>query len=200
MNKIKWISIGVVGSLFAVSHIGMIGYIATREKNKLPTLNLPVGDYTTYQAEVTEDGYKIAYKSNDPKTAFITKDIKEKGGFLGLANETTQITEEFFMDGQTNQGGPVSNHRSWLDGKPGLSQEEAANITAIRKSEACIKAIGGAEGTGRLVGTSIGASAAPALSGIPFIGWVAAGWVAMFGGNQGAEIGGNMAEDLNKDC
>ena len=200
MNKIKWISIGVVGSLFAVSHIGMIGYIATREKNKLPTLNLPVGDYTTYQAEVTEDGYKIAYKSNDPKTAFITKDIKEKGGFLGLANETTQITEEFFMDGQTNQGGPVSNHRSWLDGKPGLSQEEAANITAIRKSEACIKAIGGAEGTGRLVGTSIGASAAPAVSGIPFIGWVAAGWVAMFGGNQGAEIGGNMAEDLNKNC
>ena len=200
MNKIKWISIGVVGSLFAVSHIGMIGYIATREKNKLPTLNLPVGDYTTYQAEVTEDGYKIAYKSNDPKTAFITKDIKEKGGFLGLANETTQITEEFFMDGQTNQGGPVSNHRSWLDGKPGLSQEEAANITAIRKSEACIKAVGSAEGTGRLVGTSIGASAAPALSGIPFIGWVAAGWVAMFGGNQGADIGGNMAEDLNKNC
>ena len=135
-------------------------------------MNLPVGDYTTYKAEVTEDGYKIAYKSNDPKTAFITKDIKEKGGFLGFANETTQITEEFFMDGQTNQGGPVSNHRSWLDGKPGLSQEEAANITAIRKSEACIKAIGGAEGTGRLVGTSIGASAAPAVSGIPFIGWV----------------------------
>ena len=200
MNKIKWISIGVVGSLFAVSHIGMIGYIATREKNKLPTLNLPVGDYTTYQAEVTEDGYKIAYKSNDPKTAFITKDIKEKGGFLGLANETTQITEEFFMDGQTNQGGPVSNHRSWLDGKPGLSQEEAANITAIRKSEACIKAVGSAEGTGRLVGTSIGASAAPTLSTIPFVGWVAAGWVAMFGGNQGADIGGSMAEDLNKNC
>ena len=200
MNKIKWISIGVVGSLFAVSHIGMIGYIATREKNKLPTLNLPVGDYTTYKAEVTEDGYKIAYKANDPKTMYITKDIKEKAGFLGLANNTTKVVEEYVMDGQTNQGGPVSNHRSWLDGKPGLSQEEAANITAIRKSEACIKAIGGAEGTGRLVGTSIGASAAPALSGIPFIGWVAAGWVAMFGGNQGAEIGGNMAEDLNKNC
>ena len=200
MNKIKWISIGVVGSLFAVSHIGMIGYIATREKNKLPTLNLPVGDYTTYKAEVTEDGYKIAYKSNDPKTAFITKDIKEKGGFLGLANETTQITEEFFMDGQTNQGGPVSNHRSWLSGTPGLTQQEAADITAARKSEECIKAIGSAEGTGRLVGTSIGAAAAPTLSTIPFVGWVAAGWVAMFGGNQGADIGGNMAEDLNKNC
>ena len=131
---------------------------------------------------------------------YITKDIKEKGGFLGLANNTTKVVEEYVMDGSINQGGPVSNHRSWLDGKPGLSQEEAANITAIRKREECIKAIGSAEGTGRLVGTSIGASAAPALSGIPFIGWVAAGWVAMFGGNQGAEIGGNMAEDLNKNC
>ena len=198
MNKIKWISIGVVGSLFAVSHIGMIGYIATREKNKLPTLNLPVGDYTTYQAEVTTDGYKIAYKANDPKTMYITKDIKEKAGFLGLSNNTTKIVEEYVMDGKTNQGGPVSNHRSWIDQPPGLTAGQAAEITAARKSEACIKAVGSAEGTGRLVGTSIGASAAPAVSGIPFIGWVAAGWVAMFGGNQGAEIGGNMAEDLNK--
>ena len=200
MNKIKWISFGVVGSLFAVSHIGMIGYIATREKSKIPNINVPVGPYTTYAISADENGYKLSYKANDPKTAFITKDIKEKAGFLGLANETTQITEEYFMDGQTNQGGPVSNHRSWLSGTPGLTQQEAADITAARKSEECIKAIGSAEGTGRLVGTSIGASAAPTLSTIPFVGWVAAGWVAMFGGNQGADIGGNMAEDLNKNC
>ena len=45
-----------------------------------------------------------------------------------------------------------------------------------------------------------GAAAAPTLSTIPFVGWVAAGWVAMFGGEQGANIGGNMAEDLNKNC
>ena len=200
MNKIKWISFGIVGSLFAVSHIGMIGHIATREKSKLPNINIPVGPYTSYRAEVGEDGYRISYKANDPKTMYITKDIKEKAGFLGLANNTTKVVEEYVMDGSINQGGPVSNHRSWLDGKPGLSQEEAANITAIRKSEECIKAIGSAEGTGRLVGTSIGASAAPSLSSIPYIGWVAAGWVAMFGGNQGADIGGNMAEDLNKNC
>ena len=131
---------------------------------------------------------------------YITKDIKVKSGFLGLANNTEKVVEEYVMDGKTNQGGPVSNHRSWIDQPPGLTQQQAKDITAIRKSEACIKAIGSAEGTGRLVGTSIGASAAPALSGIPFIGWVAAGWVAMFGGNQGADIGGNMAEDLNKNC
>ena len=201
MNNIKWISIGVVGSLFAVSHLGMIGYIASRKtESQLPKIDIPVGDYTSYAISATKDGYKLSYTANDPKTAFITKDIKEKGGFLGLANETTIITEEYFMDGSINQGGPVSNHRSWLDGTPGLTQKEAADITAARKSEACIKAIGSAEGTGRLVGTSVGASAAPALSGIPFVGWVAAGWVAMFGGNQGAEIGGNMAEDLNKNC
>ena len=201
MNNIKWISIGVVGSLFAVSHLGMIGYIASKkDEPKLPNLNIPVGPYTSYKASVTDDSYVISYSANDPKTAYITKDIKEKGGFLGLANNTTKVVEEYFMDGQINQGGPVSNHRSWIDQQPGLTQQQAEEITAARKSEACIKAIGSAEGTGRLVGTSIGASAAPTLSTIPFVGWVAAGWVAMFGGNQGADIGGNMAEDLNKNC
>ena len=200
MNKIKWISVGIVGSLFAVSHIGMIGYIATREKSKIPNINVPVGPYTTYAISADENGYKLSYKANDPKTAYITKDIKEKAGFLGLSNNTTKVAEEYFMDGQTNQGGPVSNHRSWLSGTPGLTQQEAADITAARKSEECIKAIGSAEGTGRLVGTSIGAAAAPTVSTIPFVGWVVAGWVAMFGGNQGAEIGGNMAEDMNKNC
>ncbi len=201
MNNIKWISIGVVGSLFAVSHLGMIGYIASKkDEPKLPTLNIPVGPYTSYKASVTDDSYVISYSANDPKTMHITTSIKEKAGFLGLANNTKEVVEEYVMDGQTNQGGPVSNHRSWIDQPPGLTGSQTQAITDARKSESCIKAIGSAEGTGRLVGTSIGASAAPALSGIPFIGWVAAGWVAMFGGNQGADIGGNMAEDLNKNC
>ena len=155
MNKLKWISVGIVGSLFAVSHIGMIGYIATREKEApLPSVDLPVGPYTSYKVSVSDEGYAISYKANDPKTAYITKDIKEKGGFLGLANNTTKIAEEYFMDGQINQGGAVSNTRSWLDGKPGLTQKQSDEITAARKSEACVKAIGSAEGTGRLVGTS----------------------------------------------
>ena len=155
-----------------------------------------MGDYTSYQAEVNKEGYRISYKSNDPKTMYITKDLKKKGGFLGLANNTEKVVEEYVMDGSTNQGGPVSNHRSWLDSK---TQTLEGDINSS-KSEACIKAIGGAEGTGRLVGTSVGAAAAPAVSSIPFVGWVAAGWIAMFGGNQGAEIGGNMAEELNKNC
>ena len=197
----KWIGISL-GTLLGISHVGMIGYIATNNNNKdqLPKIDIPVTPYTSYVVSADKDGYKISYTANDPKTMYITKDIKEKAGFLGLSNNTTKIVEEYVMDGQTNQGGPVSNSRSWLDGQPGLTQQEAADITAIRKSEACVKAIGSAEGTGRLVGTSIGASAAPSLANIPYIGWVAAGWVAMFGGEQGADIGGNMAEDLNKNC
>ena len=197
INLTKWFALGL-GGVFGLSHIGMIGMIS--RKDNLPIISPPVGPYTTYNAQVTEDGYMISYKANDPKTMFITKDVNKKAGFLGLGNNTTKITEEYVMDGQTNQGGSVSNPRSWMDQPPGLTNQQAKEITEYRKSEACIKAIGSAEGTGRLVGTSIGASAAPTLSSIPFVGWVAAGWVAMFGGNQGAEIGGNMAEDLNKNC
>ena len=191
----KWIGISL-GTVFGISHIGMIGLLATRQNSKVPYINPPVGDYTSYVVSASEDGYKISYTANDPKTAYITKDIKKKGGFLGLANNTTKVAEEYFMDGQTNQGGPVSNKRSWQD--PSTIVESDGKISD--KTIACIEAVGSAKGTGRLVGTSVGASAAPALSGIPFIGWVAAGWVAMFGGNQGAELGGNMAEELNENC
>jgi hypothetical protein len=197
VNLTKWFALGV-GGLLGLSHIGMIGMIS--KKSTLPKLDIPVTPYTSYVVQADKDGYKISYTANDPKTAFITKDIKEKGGFLGLANETTKVTEEYFMDGSINQGGAVSNERSWLDQKPGLTQAQADEINSARKSEACIEAVGAAKGTGRLVGTSVGAAAAPTLSTIPFVGWVAAGWVAMFGGDQGANIGGGMAEDLNKNC
>ena len=200
MTPIKWFA-ATVGVVIGVSHIGLIGMVANRSKDGgLPKLDIPVGPYTSYVVSADKEGYKISYTANDPKTAYITKDIKEKGGFLGLANNTTKTVEEYFMDGQINQGGAVSNTRSWLDQKPGLTNQQAQAINDARKSEACVKAIGSAEGTGRLVGTSIGASAAPALSSIPFVGWVAAGWVAMFGGEQGANIGGDMAQDLNKNC
>jgi len=197
MTPIKWFA-ATIGVVIGVSHIGMIGMIANRKDGKLPDLDIPVGPYTSYVVSADKEGYKISYTANDPKTAYITKDIKTKGGFLGLATETTKVAEEYFMDGATNQGGAVSNTRSWLDQKPGLTHEQAAEISAERI--ACIKAVGSGEGTGRVVGTSIGAAAAPTLSTIPFVGWVAAGWVAMFGGEQGANIGGNMAEDLNKNC
>ena len=193
----KWFALGL-GGLIGISHIGLIGMVS--RKSDFPIISPPVGPYTSYIVSADKEGYRISYNANDPKTMFITKDIKQKAGFLGLSNNTTKITEEYVMDGATNQGGPVSNHRSWLDQTPGLTDDQTREISEYRKSEACIKAIGSAEGTGRIVGTSIGASAAPTLANIPFVGWVASGWVAMFGGNQGADIAGNMAKGLNKNC
>ena len=158
----------------------MIGTLINRE-SKLPSINVPVGPYTAYEAEVGKEGYKIKYRANDPLVMRVERDSNTKGGFLGLAYNKVNVLEQYTMDGAVHT-------------KPITVTE------GDKRSEACIKAIGGAEGTGRLVGSSIGASAAPTLSNIPFIGWVAAGWVTMFSGNQGAEIGGQMAEDLNKNC
>ena len=177
----KWFALSL-GGLIGLSHIGMIGSLSNRE-SKLPSINLPLGPYTSYKADVIHNAYYIEYKANDPKVMHVERDIKKKGGFLGLANNIEKVTEQYTMDGALHHK-PIATTISSNGGK----------------SEACIKAIGGAEGTGRLVGSSIGASAAPTLANIPFVGWVAAGWVTMFSGNQGAEIGGNMAVDLSKEC
>ena len=61
-------------------------YCYKKKEAPLPSVDLPVGPYTSYKVSVSDEGYAISYSANDPKTAFITKDIKEKGGFLGLAN------------------------------------------------------------------------------------------------------------------
>ena len=191
----KWIGISL-GALVGVSHIGMIGLIATRNNNnKLPALNIPVTPYSSYVASVSEDGYKISYSANDPKVMMTTEDVVTPSGFLGLSKKKTQRVIEYTMDGAEHHGGPVSSPTAWID-----PSAQGTGQGPSDKTIACIKAVGSAEGTGRLVGTSVGTAAAPAVSGIPFVGWVVAGWVAMFGGEQGAEIGGNMAQDLNKNC
>ena len=191
----KWIGISL-GTILGISHIGMIGLIATRNNNnKLPALNIPVTPYSSYVASVSEDGYKISYSANDPKVMMTTEDVVTPSGFLGLSKKKTQRVVEYTMDGAEHHGGPVSSPTAWID-----PSAQGTGQGPSDKTIACIKAIGSAEGTGRLVGTSVGAAAAPTVSNIPFVGWVVAGWVAMFGGEQGAEIGGNMAQDLNKNC
>ena len=190
----KWIGISL-GTILGISHIGMIGLIATRNNNKLPALNIPVTPYSSYVASVSEDGYKISYSANDPKVMMTTEDVVTPSGFLGLSKKKTQRVIEYTMDGAEHHGGPVSSPTAWID-----PSAQGTGQGPSDKTIACIKAIGSAEGTGRLVGTSVGAAAAPTVSNIPFVGWVVAGWIAMFGGEQGAEVGGNMAQDLNKNC
>ena len=193
--KWKWISIGTIGSLFALSHIGMIGMLAQRE-SKFPKLNLPVNEYTSYSIEAGEKGYRINYRANDPLVMGVQKSVKKPGGFLGLRTATVQTQEQYTMDGARHHGGSVSTRSAWLDS---TGDETPGKSGVSDKTIACIKAQGGGEQTGRVVGGSVGAAVAPSVSGIPFIGWVLAGAATMIGMDQGAEIGGNMATSL-ADC
>ena len=179
----KWIGISL-GTLLGVSHIGMIGLLAN--KKSFPVVNLPVGNYTSYQVEAGKDGYRINYKANDPKVMRVERDIKEKGGFLGLGNNTVKVEEEYTMDGIQH-----------LESR----RQQQYYGDSSKKSVACIEAIGGGKQTGKLVGGSVGAGvASTGLASIPYVGWVLAGAATMMGMDQGAEIGGNMAEDLSKEC
>ena len=184
-NKWKWISIGTVGSLFALSHIGMIGMIA--RKSSLPQLNMPVGEYTSYKVEASKDGYRIEYRANDPKVMHVERDVKTKGGFLGLGNNTVKVREQYTLGGKTHHGGPVSNPTTWID--PSAKGGELSE-----KTIACIEARGGGKSTGKIVGGSVGATLGSSLASVPFVGWVLTGAATMIGMDAGSDIGGSMAE------
>ena len=184
-NKWKWISIGTVGSLFALSHIGMIGMLA--KKSSFPQVNLPVGEYTSYSVRAGKDGYAINYRANDPLIMHVERDVKTKGGFLGLGNNIVKTKEQYTVGSKTHHGGPVSNHNTWID--PSAQGGELSD-----KTIACIEARGGGRSTGKIVGGSVGATVGSSLTGIPFVGWVLAGTASMMGMDAGSEIGGSMAE------
>ena len=101
------------------------------------------------------------------------------------------------MDGAVHHGGAVSNARTWIDPVAVGSLGEK-KISA--KTEECIEARGGGKSTGRIVGGSVGAAAGSGVSSIPFVGWVLAGAATMIGMNEGAELGGNMAERFTDAC
>tara|TARA_B100000686_G_scaffold145574_1_gene153070 strand:- start:264 stop:890 length:627 start_codon:yes stop_codon:yes gene_type:complete len=193
--KWKWISIGTIGSLFALSHIGMIGMLANRE-SQFPKLNLPTGEYTSYSVRAGKDGYAINYRANDPLIMGVRKDINKPGGFLGLGKSTIKVEEQYTMDGARHHGGPVSTRSAWLDTAGG---ETPGKSGVSDKTIACIKAEGGGENTGRIVGGGIGAAAGGSLASVPYVGWVLAGAATMIGMDQGADIGGSMARSIN-DC
>jgi hypothetical protein len=174
----RWTALSV-GVLFGVAHLGVLGHLI--RKDQLPIINLPVGDYTAYQVEASKHGYSIQYRANSPHVMGKDKVIVKKNGFFGIGGDTKIVQQEqYTMDGATH-----------------LRGGEVGKLTA--QNLECIKAEGGGESTGRIVGASMGAAAAPWFTSIPYIGWVAAGWVAMFGQEKGAEIGGEIATAM-KDC
>ena len=194
-NWTKLSALGL-GGLLGLSHISMIVMLATRETSKYPKINIPpVNQYSSVRVMAGEDGYSLEYRGNDPKSMFTTKTVN-KGGFL-KKGDTTTITKEYTMDGAVHHGGPVSNGRTWID-PAGVGSFSEKKTSA--KTEECIEARGGGKSTGRLVGGSVGAAAGSGLSSIPFVGWVLAGAATMIGMNEGADLGGDVAESFSDAC
>ena len=196
ISKTKLFALGL-GGLLGLSHLGMIGIIANRKpESKFPQLNIPVSEYSSYSVQANEEGYAINYRANDPLVMHTIKEVEGKGGLFGKS-PTTKIVKEYTMDGAVHHDGPVSTRTAWID-PSGLTGNGEKKPSA--KTIECIKARGSGEGTGRMVGGSVGASVGSGLSSIPFVGWVLAGAASMIGMNEGADIGGGIAERFSDAC
>ena len=187
MTFFKWTALGV-GGVVAVAHIGVLGHIITATRvPEAPVINFPRGDYSSYKVEAGKEGYSIEYKANDPAVLESQKSLsldKEKRGLFGGGNESRREwrRDQYTMDGTRNLGGAVDG-----EGKSAKDIE-------------CIVADAGARSQGAMAGSSIAAGVGvPAVIGIPYVGWLAAGWVSLLGGRLGSAAGSTVGSMLN-DC
>ena len=187
MTFFKWTALGV-GGVVAVAHIGVLGHIITATKvPEAPVINFPRGDYSSYKVEAGKEGYSIEYRANDPAILESQKSLsldKDKRGLFGGGNESRREwrKDQFTMDGTRNLGGAVDG-----EGKSAKDIE-------------CIVADAGARSQGAMAGSSIAAGVGvPAVIGIPYVGWLAAGWVSLLGGRVGSTVGSTVGSVFN-DC
>jgi len=176
--------LGVVG----IAHIGVLGHLLNAVRP--PVINFPSGDYSSYTVEATRDGYRIEYKANDPAILNSERQLKldqKKGGLFGgggIESRREYRSDQYTMDGARNLGGGALD----AEGK------------SSAKSEECIRADAGARSQGALAGTSSAAGAlVPAVINIPYVGWLAAGWMTLLGQRVGSDIGSQVGKVFN-DC
>ena len=182
------IFIGTVGALFAVSHIGLVGYLM-RQPYQVPSINIPKGDYSSYELNAGPDGYSIKYKANDPAILESNRSLQLNKHKQGLFGEQVEMrrelrSDQYTMDGARNLGGGAVD----AEGK------------SLAKTEECIRADAGARSQGAMAGTAISAGlVVPAVSSIPYVGWLAGGWALLLGQQAGSEIGSEIGSAFN-DC
>ena len=71
---------------------------------------------------------------------------------------------------------------------------------SLRKDVECFIADAGARSQGAMAGNAIATGVGvPAVMGIPYVGWLAAGWVSLLGNNIGSEVGSTVGSVFN-DC
>ena len=158
---------------------------------QVPTINIPRGTpYSSYKIEAGKEGYKIEYKANDPTILESQKSLsldKQKSGFFGRGG--TEVRREwrkdqFTMDGTRNLGGVGG------DGEGKLTARE----------EECLVADAGARSQGAMAGSAVAAGlGVPAAMSVPYVGWLAAGWVSLLGNNIGSSAG-SLVNSVISDC
>ena len=188
--SLKWTAVSV-GGIIAIAHIGLLGYLIREQPERVvevPTINIPHGPYSSYKIEAGKDGYVIEYHADDPKVLQSERSLdmnKERTGFFGGGREQRS---EYRRDQYTREG--TRNLRGATDDEGKLS---AKNVE-------CIVADAGARSQGAMAGTSVAAGlAVPAVSSIPYVGWLAGGWALLLGRNIGSEAG-SQVNSLISDC
>ena len=186
-SAFKWLALGV-GTLVGVAHIGVLGYLLNPEPS-VPMVNIPRGDYSSYKIKAGKNGYQIEYRANDPKILesdrSLSLDKTKKGWFGGGTEKRTEFRrDQFTMEGTRNMGGNV------------LDTEGKSNA----KSAECIAADAGARSQGAMAGSAIAAGVVvPAVSSIPYVGWLAGGWALLLGQKAGSTLGSQVGTVFN-DC
>lgn len=192
IRPMKWVVIGA-GALFGIAHIGLLGYVVNKPKQpeipQVPTINIPRGTpYSSYKVEASKEGYRIEYKANDPAILESHRSLdlnqEKKGIFGGKSEQRTETRyDQYTMDGTRNIGG-------------GATTEEGKSAKDIQ----CIVADAGARSQGAMAGSAIAAGVAvPAVSSIPYVGWLAGGWALLLGQKAGSELGSQVGTVFN-DC
>ena len=194
MNKSLRVATITLGAIVGVAHIGVLGHLIDHTPREslgptVPTINIPNGPYSSYKIKAGKDGYEIEFRADDPKILESQKSLsldKEKRGFFGGGTETRREwrRDQFTKDGTRNLGG--------------VGGEGEGKLTA--REEECLVADAGARSQGAMAGTSIAAGVGvPAVIGMPYVGWLAAGWVSLLGGRIGSATGSTVGSILN-DC
>jgi len=187
---LKWTAISL-GSIVAIAHIGVLGHLVRREPDRIqvPTINIPRGTpYSSYKIEAGKDGYTIEYKANDPAILESQRSLsldKDKKGLFGGGTEVRREwrRDQYTAEGVRNIGGAA------VDGE-GKSAKDVE----------CIVADAGARSQGAMAGSAIAAGVgAPAVMGIPYVGWLAAGWVNLLGNKIGSSAG-SLVNSAISDC
>jgi len=189
-SPVKVVAIAV-GSIFAIAHIGLLGYVFKQEPEPVvqpPTFNLPRGPYSSYRIKAGKDGYEIEFRADDPKVLesqrSLSSDVNKKGFFGGGTESRREWrTDQFTRQGTRNLGGATG---------------EEGKLTA--KEAECLVADAGARSQGAMAGSAIAAGVAvPAVTSIPYIGWLAGGWALLLGQKAGSTLGSTVGSVFN-DC